>query len=372
MTIPYLRGPTQVWNNYRKGADARHLSFSLTREEFDVLVTLDCAYCGAGPQNTVFRGKNCEFHYNGLDRINNQLGYHLDNVIPCCRTCNAAKGELSLEEFLTWIRTVNRTTEGATRDSLLTRREDMASQAKFPHIRIDEMIWDDPVIVGLKPSAFRTYVFAIAWSRSQHGRVPDGILTAHGCNRVGATPKDLQDLVDAKLFKDLGEGSYEILKYAQWQVTSEEEKATSDVRRESGKLGAAKRWQKSTDDHPVVIEEGFDQEAAFEVAWAEWPEAAEPKFREKRTEALDAFRANITSQKIFERFSAALTNRLKEFRRDARSRDEKRKFLGAFKNFCVEKWENWLPKNFDKDSIPEVQPPPPSDGTAAKPWTPEF
>jgi len=40
--------------------------------------------------------------YNGLDRIDNEKGYLLDNVTPCCKICNQAKHALSLDDFLAW------------------------------------------------------------------------------------------------------------------------------------------------------------------------------------------------------------------------------------------------------------------------------
>jgi hypothetical protein len=40
------------------------------------------------------------FVYNGLDRIDSNLGYVRSNVVPCCAVCNYMKQELSLSEFL--------------------------------------------------------------------------------------------------------------------------------------------------------------------------------------------------------------------------------------------------------------------------------
>ena len=40
---------------------------------------------------------------NGIDRINNSVGYTEKNSVPCCGTCNVAKGQMTLAEFKLWI-----------------------------------------------------------------------------------------------------------------------------------------------------------------------------------------------------------------------------------------------------------------------------
>jgi hypothetical protein len=234
----------------------------------------------------------------------------------------------------------------------------MALKAKHPHIRIDELIWDDPVVLGLSLHTFRTYIFAIAWSKSQGGRTPDGLLTDHGIGRIGATPADLDELQKAALFEKCNEG-YMILKYEEWQVTSEEERA-EDARivekREQGKVSAAKRWSRQLSPP----EDGFEAEQAFEQAWSEWPEDG---YNENRTQALEAFCTNITNSKDWGAFQAALVKRIKDYRSDIRPKAERRKYLGQFKGFCdPERWQKYLPKGFRSDGAavkPLVPPPPP-------------
>jgi hypothetical protein len=40
---------------------------------------------------------------NGIDRIDNRLGYERANSIPCCSICNFAKNSMSYEDFIKWI-----------------------------------------------------------------------------------------------------------------------------------------------------------------------------------------------------------------------------------------------------------------------------
>ena len=79
-----------VWNHYVKGAKKRGLSFELTKTHFVSLLTEPCFYCAYQKQGEV----------NGIDRVNNNKGYHKDNVVPCCQVCNEAKGAQHPQEFV--------------------------------------------------------------------------------------------------------------------------------------------------------------------------------------------------------------------------------------------------------------------------------
>lgn len=95
------------FRQYVKGAKYRKYSFNLTKEEFGELIFQNCHYCDSPPSNIFsVKSKNRiqtfekETKYNGVDRVNNNKGYHKNNCVPCCKTCNTMKMKLSKEEFL--------------------------------------------------------------------------------------------------------------------------------------------------------------------------------------------------------------------------------------------------------------------------------
>ena len=95
---------------YKKSAKKRGYEFCLTKEEFRQLILQPCFYCGTKHSN-LFKDRHREggnLWYNGLDRINNSIGYIFSNCISCCRVCNRAKDILSQEEFFSWIRDIVR------------------------------------------------------------------------------------------------------------------------------------------------------------------------------------------------------------------------------------------------------------------------
>lgn len=70
---------------------------------------MNCAYCGLKPKQVFnqFWGegkKSTPYIYNGVDRINNRLGYTTKNCAPCCLLCNQAKRSLALKVFSEWVR----------------------------------------------------------------------------------------------------------------------------------------------------------------------------------------------------------------------------------------------------------------------------
>lgn len=80
--------PTQKLQNYRSGARHRHLSFEITKEEFMTFWQKPCYYCGQKVATI------------GLDRVDNDLGYTIENVVPCCSKCNFMKSAADKQEFI--------------------------------------------------------------------------------------------------------------------------------------------------------------------------------------------------------------------------------------------------------------------------------
>ena len=119
MTSKKLKGNKNVRKGYGKGcsnalfyrykdsAKRREIEFNLDYKDFISLTSENCYYCGLEP-NQVYKKKNHygEYIYNGIDRLDNNQGYTLDNCVPCCGTCNYAKHKMSEDEFYMWIRRV--------------------------------------------------------------------------------------------------------------------------------------------------------------------------------------------------------------------------------------------------------------------------
>lgn len=83
------------FNQLKKTSKQRGIQLSITKEDYSKFIDQNpkCYYC-----DNMF---SC-LKINGyqLDRIDNAKGYHLDNVLRCCWTCNEMRrNHYSVEEF---------------------------------------------------------------------------------------------------------------------------------------------------------------------------------------------------------------------------------------------------------------------------------
>lgn len=95
-----------VFSTYKRNAKIRGLEFNLTKEQFYLISTKECIYCGSKPSKASgYSGKknSPKFIYNGIDRKDNTIGYSIENSVPCCTICNRAKGNLTELEWRGWI-----------------------------------------------------------------------------------------------------------------------------------------------------------------------------------------------------------------------------------------------------------------------------
>lgn len=92
-----------LMNNYKQSAKKRGLEFSLSRDFFSVLISGNCHYCGVPPNRLKYSDNSVDtpLRYNGIDRVDNGIGYTPDNSISCCKECNFLKKDSSYIDFIT-------------------------------------------------------------------------------------------------------------------------------------------------------------------------------------------------------------------------------------------------------------------------------
>lgn len=101
-----------TWRNHfgmvKGRKQSKEKGFDLTIDAFMEISKRDCYYCGQEPTPTKgHRSWSTHILTNGLDRIDSSRGYLMDNVVPCCSTCNIAKSDKTQEDFYLWIRKVS-------------------------------------------------------------------------------------------------------------------------------------------------------------------------------------------------------------------------------------------------------------------------
>ena len=101
------RSVSSILQSYKRNAEKRDLPFLLDRAQFEKLIDGDCYYCGSHQTNS-YKTSYSETKYNGIDRLDSTKGYYKDNCVSCCRICNRAKSDMSLDEFIDWIRKITK------------------------------------------------------------------------------------------------------------------------------------------------------------------------------------------------------------------------------------------------------------------------
>ena len=76
------RSTRQMVSYAKRSAASRGLGWDIDDAEYLILVGHQCVYC-----NGILGDRGVR-----LDRLDNDLGYTLANVVPCCYLCNITRG----------------------------------------------------------------------------------------------------------------------------------------------------------------------------------------------------------------------------------------------------------------------------------------
>lgn len=90
-----------LFASYRCSAEARAISFDVTKDEVRELTKQNCFYCGKEPI-TVYAPDlpNGGYVYNGVDRKDSAAGYSTENCVSCCKVCNWMKNVYTVDAFI--------------------------------------------------------------------------------------------------------------------------------------------------------------------------------------------------------------------------------------------------------------------------------
>lgn len=101
------------FSNFKSSAKTRNLLWELSLEEFEKVSKENCFYCGEPAhelRSLSWAGRNkstyVKYIANGIDRIDSNKGYSINNIVSCCPTCNIMKNKFSLDVFYDKIRKI--------------------------------------------------------------------------------------------------------------------------------------------------------------------------------------------------------------------------------------------------------------------------
>ena len=85
------------YNKYKIDSEKRNKVFELSKEEYNNLIHGNCYLCGISPTDK---------RLNGIDRVNNDIGYVLSNCKSCCKNCNYIKKDYDIQEILKKVKNI--------------------------------------------------------------------------------------------------------------------------------------------------------------------------------------------------------------------------------------------------------------------------
>lgn len=80
--------PVSARRKYELDANRFHREFRLTLNDFILIVSQPCFYCGESQEQ------------RGIDRWDNSKGYILTNCLSCCSICNMMKKSMTMDKFI--------------------------------------------------------------------------------------------------------------------------------------------------------------------------------------------------------------------------------------------------------------------------------
>ena len=97
----------EVYGQYIHDCNKKGKEFFFSKQQFRDITTQICYYCGEPPSNRRTRkNRKIDYLYNGLDCLDPNENYTLENCVPCCMRCNYMKRKLFLEEFKAHIKNI--------------------------------------------------------------------------------------------------------------------------------------------------------------------------------------------------------------------------------------------------------------------------
>lgn len=96
----YIHTDDGRYSKAKSYAKFKNKTFTLTKKEYINEINKPCYYC-----NNILSDKS-KFSI-GLDRMNNNKGYEIDNVVSCCKICNTLKNKyLTANETLAAVKLI--------------------------------------------------------------------------------------------------------------------------------------------------------------------------------------------------------------------------------------------------------------------------
>lgn len=97
----YESGLARLYRSYKAKAEKRNIKWDLKLKELEILIKGNCVYCGEIPNQILkqYKSGKIQITYSGIDRVDSEKGYIIENCVSCCKWCNISKSNRKLDDW---------------------------------------------------------------------------------------------------------------------------------------------------------------------------------------------------------------------------------------------------------------------------------
>jgi hypothetical protein len=137
----YSSKSTPNYKSYAKSANSRCITFCLSETEFADIIKKPCYLCGLAVSET---------NKNGIDRVNNSLGYQLENCRACCGHCNLLKRDMAYDDLADKAARITQSYSSLT-EYISTKRISVRQSKTEGRANVETLLTQEPEPIERKP-----------------------------------------------------------------------------------------------------------------------------------------------------------------------------------------------------------------------------
>ena len=149
--------PNERLKYYKRRSTNKNIKWTISDDHAMSLFKNPCYYCGEfdKSENDGSVVMYEKYVLNGIDRLNNEVGYESDNVVPCCKMCNFMKCEIDHNDYVKIVRHIFENVVGSINNKPYTCNELFSNYGSIQYHKYLQRANDKNISFYLTPQQFK-------------------------------------------------------------------------------------------------------------------------------------------------------------------------------------------------------------------------